>query len=289
MINLNQGNKRIVDLIGEDEPFLISRLGGVESQVLTKLKNDNNFIKVSEIKLRKKAWINSGIFPPTIGEFNSFKNEYVAALCTSNLIATWGKNYLPNEDEIISDYAKHVTKIPLRVLDPLKLNSSISPENIWTTSLLGLRVLVISSLADSIKLQYSKHINFSIHKYDFLPKFELLTLQAPNTQGLNFWRGSWSKNLLLFKNKIDDFLKNNKIDIALIAAGSYGLPIGNYLKTSGVKSIYMGGSIQLMFGIMGKRWSDDVLVLNYKNDRWLNKPIEKPPVGHGLIEKKAYW
>ena len=46
-------------------------------------------------------------------------------------------------------------------------------------------------------------------------------------------------------------------DVALLGCGGYGLLISNYIYTNLNKSvIYIGGGLQLLFGIMGKRWEN---------------------------------
>ena len=44
-------------------------------------------------------------------------------------------------------------------------------------------------------------------------------------------------------------------DIALLGCGGYGLPLCNFIHKEMEKStIYIGGGLQLLFGVMGKRW-----------------------------------
>ena len=46
-------------------------------------------------------------------------------------------------------------------------------------------------------------------------------------------------------------------DIALVSCGGYGAPLSYYIKKELNKSvIYVGGGIQLLFGVMGKRWEN---------------------------------
>lgn len=45
-------------------------------------------------------------------------------------------------------------------------------------------------------------------------------------------------------------------DIVLLGCGAYGFPLAAYAKRRGKQAIHMGGSLQLLFGIKGKRWED---------------------------------
>ena len=56
-------------------------------------------------------------------------------------------------------------------------------------------------------------------------------------------------------------IKKLEFDIALLGCGGYGLPLCNYINKDLKKSaIYIGGGLQLLFGVMGKRWEN--------NDMW---------------------
>ena len=53
-----------------------------------------------------------------------------------------------------------------------------------------------------------------------------------------------------------DEIANTNFDICLIGAGAYGLLLASFVKQLGKKAIYMGGMIQILFGIKRKRWED---------------------------------
>ena len=42
--------------------------------------------------------------------------------------------------------------------------------------------------------------------------------------------------------------------MALLACGGLGMLLGSHLRSTNRSSIYFGGSLQLLFGIMGGRW-----------------------------------
>ena len=57
--------------------------------------------------------------------------------------------------------------------------------------------------------------------------------------------------------------------------------------------IYVGGSLQLFFGIMGNRWRNNPNILQLKNDNWINvldsdipKKIKQ---NKHLCENQCYW
>ena len=86
-------------------------------------------------------------------------------------------------------------------------------------------------------------------------------------------------------------------DIALLGCGAYGYPLAAEIKRGCRQAVHMGGAIQLMFGIMGKRWdgtrpgSDGKMradVAKYYNDDWIY-PIEEKPADADKVEYGPYW
>ena len=62
----------------------------------------------------------------------------------------------------------------------------------------------------------------------------------------------WIKALEYMKHEISliDF------EIAILGCGAYGLPLSVHIKDMGRQALHLGGTTQLLFGIMGSRWSD---------------------------------
>jgi len=59
----------------------------------------------------------------------------------------------------------------------------------------------------------------------------------------------------------------------------------------GKSSIYVGGVLQMFFGIYGSRWlreRKEVMQL-YLNENWSRPSNNEKPDGHKHIEKNAYW
>ena len=79
-------------------------------------------------------------------------------------------------------------------------------------------------------------------------------------------------------------------DIALVAAGGYGMLIADFIFTELKKSVmYIGGALQLFFGIIGKRWFDNNEILEMMNDNWIRPDNEDKPANFVKVEKGCYW
>jgi hypothetical protein len=281
----------IANLLRAEVPFFAGRLGSVEAELLEiysrrlNLQSSRPSLK-SLIRLRKESWVSAGIWPPTKSEINKFVQEYESALESVSVMCYWNdKHHLPKEKHIISSLCRFHHKASLEVLDISYLAKYA--ESPWTRELEGKNVLIISSFAELIIDQYKK-ID-SLHSLPVLPHFNLFTLKPPVSNGLAISLNSWSGQLKIFENRLENFLRHNNVDVALVSAGAYGLPISKYLFLQNIKSIYVGGSLQLYFGIWGSRWRTSELVQDLSTSKWVNPDSSTMTKGSRFVERSAYW
>lgn len=154
----------------------------------------------------------------------------------------------------------------------------------WLNGLYGKRVLVISPFSKSVQTQYDKRKKLFTNENN-LPDFELITYQALQTQmgesrGFKDWFEAYQY--------MEDEVLQIDFDVALIGCGAYGYPLTAAIKKSGRQAIEMCSSIQLMFGIKGKRWELRDYANQWWNDAWIY-PLETPPQHYKKIEDGAYW
>lgn len=168
-------------------------------------------------------------------------------------------------------------------------------ENVWTKALKGKRVLVISPFTETIRQQYDKR-DLLFPGKEILPEFgELLTYKSLMTIGdmRDDRFATWFEALEHMKREI--LLMN--FDIALLGCGAYGFPLAAEIKKAGKQAVHMGGVLQILFGIMGKRWDgtrnggalhirEDIA--KYYNEYW-TYPLEKRPKEASKVEYGPYW
>lgn len=130
---------------------------------------------------------------------------------------------------------------------------------------------------------------------DILPGFELLTYKSQMTIGDLNEGGfkDWFEALDFMRDEISrlDF------DIALVGCGAYGFPLAAEIKKMGKQAVCMGGVLQILFGIMGRRWDGSRFggighmpekLKRYYNDSWIY-PIEERPGEADKVEYGPYW
>jgi len=266
--------------------FFIGRLGSVELEVILAYSGQKVVQSSKPLwRLRKEAWISAGIWPPLNFQFKEFTHQYSAAIEKVTVMAEWGNNQLFGEDMVINSKCANSARIPLGSLDPV-LIAAIGGKP-WTLELEGKKVLVISSFSREIRSQVSK--NRELHNLNLLPKLSLETLAAPQTNGLSISNRTWSQEMMKFKQLVDAKMNGFSPDVVLVAAGAYGMPISSYIFEKGMSVIYVGGALQLIFGIWGNRWRTNPNVLRMANSNWIWPDKQSRPFGSFLVERSSYW
>lgn len=213
--------------------------------------------------------------PLTVASEAKFYKTTVNALEQIDILASW----VPSEswfEKELGDSAK----VPLEALEPFR------SENPWSQALAGKKVLVIHPFDQSIRDQYSTHGDNIFGGRGVLPVFELLTFRPPQAYfGEVRNANEWFQKL----EEMIHSIRKLSFDIALIGAGPFGLPLASEIKKMGKQSVVMGGATQLLFGILGGRWSEDLEIRSLRNDRWVYPLPSETPSGAQQIERSAYW
>ena len=293
-IDLNEAekaNKLISDKLNSISPCMIARFGATELNVInnhiginSKEKSILKFITNKcpqwwwnkNILRNFKVW--SGFFPIDTLLVEKYCKLVLSDVPEVNILGTWKADENLCEDEL-----QNTVKIDFEYLEPFFSN------NPWTKALEGKKVLVIHPFQNSIESQYKKHK--LLFKNNLLPKFELKTIKAVQTV---------ANEKSEFENWFEalDFMKNqmNKIDydIALIGCGAYGFNLAAHAKRMGKKGFHLGGVLQMLFGIIGKRWENPNLFngfyLKLFNEHWI-RPVkeERPKQAHLIANNVSYW
>jgi hypothetical protein len=101
------------------------------------------------------------------------------------------------------------------------------------------------------------------------------------------------------ENEIDKI----DFDIAIIGCGAYGLPLAAHVKRIGKQAVHIAGGTQLLFGILGKRWTEQYqgfwhyrpgidISLDYRplfNEYWVSPSQNEKPKYSEKVEGSCYW
>lgn len=156
----------------------------------------------------------------------------------------------------------------------------------FTYALKGQKVLVVHYLANQIKDQYEKRESL-FDNPKILPEFQLQAMPAVQTIAGN--RDERFESWFDALNYMYEQTKNYDYDIALLGCGAYGMPLAAKLKKDGKKVVYMGGVLQMLFGIYGKRWDAEPIARKLPNEYWTVPDADFIPKNHESVEGGCYW
>lgn len=213
----------------------------------------------------------SGFFPGSVSKIEQFCELMLADMPEVNILGSWlvGEQYFEK-------YLASAKKLELKSIEPY---FSIDP---WTRALKGKRVLVVHPFTKTIASQYERR-EFLFDNKDFLPEFKLKTIKAVQSiAGEKTEFCTWFDALDYMKAEID----KEDYDICLIGCGAYGFPLAAHVKRRGKKAFHIGGSLQLLFGIKGKRWENEKRL---GNEYWVFPRKDETPKAASTIEGGCYW
>lgn len=280
ILSIDQTNDLIADKIREGKPFCVGRLGANELFSAGMFEFDANMKKEKAIK-QLALW--SGFFPTDVALGDRFLETIRNACRQVDVVGISAPRY---ERYFIKKYMpKDVNVSRIMELDPMR-----NPSNPWTKALKGKRVLVIYPFAELIAQQYSQKRELLFPGTEILPEFELKVMPAVQTiAGERDERfADWFEALQWMH---DEALRID-FDVAIVGCGAYGLPLAAMLKESGKQAIHLGGAVQIIFGIKGKRWEEEEkfqYVRDWFNDAWVNPSEKDTPRRAKEVEGGLYW
>jgi len=296
--NPDVAGQLLYNLLLKDEPCMITRFGSTELtcmyNYLGVLNKNNNYLKFIQGKtpplwwepaILKQMQTYSGFFPPTKDKIEQFCELMLQEIPQADILGSW----LTLEKQFESYL--NASKVHFQLLEPFW---SQTP---WTKALEGKKVLVVHPFAETIVRQYM-HRKLLFKNQDVLPKFQSLqVIQAVQSLGEGDTRfNDWFEALDFMKNKIDV----SDYDVCLIGAGAYGFPLAAHVKRSGKKAVHLGGALQLLFGVKGKRWEDPNYGVkewgipygsytNLINEYWVRPNDQLKPKNAEQVEGACYW
>ncbi len=293
----DSASRKIYEALMAEKPCMIARFGGTEMACLMNYLGvhiqQNGVIPYikgqtypwwweSNILNKMQQW--SGFFPPTVDKIEQFCELMLTDIPEVDILGSWLKHEIFFDKEL-----RKAQKVHLRLLEPFWA------ENPWTEALKGKKILVVHPFDNEIEQQYKR--KEYLFKRNILPYFELKTIKAiQSLMGEKTQFIDWFEALEYMKTEID----KEDYDICLIGAGAYGFHLAAHVKRTGKKAIHLGGALQLLFGIRGRRWEDP----NYgvkewgiphgsysclMNENWIRPGESAKPMGANKVEGACYW
>ena len=282
----------VEEKLSKKEAFIIPRIAGVENNVAhfgTLIYRDPSLYGFNKEAIDRQISTmknNAGIKISTINGILKYSDMYMSAFEKCDMYAGWE----PHGDVYrwiaqSHDYVTRKYKKSMMWAFAFDVFHSIHNRP-WTTALRGKRLLIVSPFVDSMKAKLAKRAE--IYGVDLFPDCEFVFLKPPQTQGANPSR-EFDVELSEFMGRV--VALKDRFDIALCSCGGYGNLVCSGIYDMGKSAIYVGGVLQMYFGVYGMRWMKerpDVMKL-YMNMEWSRPKENERPAGHQAIEGSCYW
>ena len=294
----DKASEQIYNLLASGKPCMIARYGAFELASVVNclgVKNaQHSCLKYISGKSPQWWWnkrlmkfmqSNAGFFPSTEDNLMKFGEMMVEDSKQLDILGSW----LPDEKTMITSFNLNLTKVTLLALEPYW------SKNPWSRILEGKKVLVIHPFASLIEQQYKEKRELLFVDKQVLPKFDLKTIKAVQSLGGDCEYSDWFEALSSMKKQMDA----TDYDIVLLGCGAYGFPLAAHAKRMGKQAVHLGGALQLLFGIRGKRWDNPNYGIQefgkqntYKtlfNDSWVYPSASYIPSNAKQVEGGCYW
>jgi hypothetical protein len=258
------------DYVNTNNGYSIIRMGNVEidaillNRITDKLLNNAGFYYSSE-KTKND-------------EFNNWKQQYTDAITNSNVIL-----------HVVSCPSFQITMNFLTINNIFKPILPYLEECSFYLGLLHFltykhnkKVAIVNYFKEDIDSQL-EHIN-KINPDFIIKKENIVTIKSYQSITGNRPHSCFSETLYTLEQ---DCIKHNTIKYFIVGCGCYGLPLSNYLKQKGKNVLYIGGILQCLFGLIGKRWENRNNIKLLINEFW--KRPTQIPINNNNVEDGCYW
>jgi hypothetical protein len=285
-----QASDAIRRRLEQGSPTLVARLGSVELDVLLTylaVHGTGSVVAKSRAFVRGSAgrfwWdgsliaalaINAGFFPRDVAYVERFALRMLEDLWQVDILGSWLRG-----ERLVASYLNDPIRVRLHDLEPYY------HENPWTAALTGKTVLVVHPYAESIERQYA-HRERLFANAAVLPSFELKTIKAVQSvaetdTACRTWFDAY--------DHMCEQIAETDFDVVLVGCGAYGLPLAAHAKRLGKQAVHLGGALQILFGIKGRRWDQPGFVSTLYNEHWTRPLASERPRSYEAVEDGAYW
>jgi len=271
--------------------FAAGKIGGTEQtwMLLTEAmatETDPRRLRALTVATGHSALRHAGVFPAEPAFQREFAARFAAAVAQLDSIGLTDDAI--HGERIARDHAWPVAPVHFSAQEPDR-SSPADDEACWLRHLRGKRVLLVCPFASLLRERATRETFEAVWAKTGKRWFEPAAVSAvelpygflPDTQE----RFATAVDLLAdVCARIDE----HDYDVALIAAGGLGIPIAVHVKRGGRVGVSVGGHLQVLFGVLGKRWRQrEEWQRRYINPDWINMPERYTP--DLTLTREDYW
>ena len=278
LIPYPEAHARITSAITGPKPFAVGRLGQVEASILMWAE------KIPDWPWRPDLWprfsdtaagaTNAGIRPRNRESYRAFADLAWEALDQLDLHGVWSAGY----------EAACLPRLTSRICYSVEtITPDVGNASHWMLALEGKKVLVVSPFAKSIRRQIPNLSRIWAGR-SWSPKIDFELIQFPYLIDEGCPETWWE-----VYNRIGTVISGGAYDVALLGCGGLGLPFAALAKQAGRCGIQMGGHLQLLFGIYGRRHLEQEWHRKLINEAWIRPDATEVPETARRVEGGCYW
>ena len=269
-------------LLSTKTPFFIGRLSGNETRFAGQLLSNQR----PNDALMQQMLYGAGIQFKSNQDIKDYLYAYMNACKHAHQLGVWdGGMYAQAKPfyDLMPHLFPDLVQICAHALEPFYYMHL--PEYQFDRVFENKRVLIITSHEKTTERQIP-HVSSLFPKPIFHPTTKIQLYKPAQQNGGNHNDESW---VVHFERMKKD-LRSLDFDIALVASGGFGMPICDFIYSELNKScMYVGGALQLFFGIEGSRWKSSPEIQRLKTDKWTQPLPEDRPKRPETCEGGCYW
>ena len=291
-------NEFVSNAIENSTPFSIGKVGQIEAETILSfqqgiLQSRQAFgTKQSkpEPRITKQIYENAGVFPNDNGGIEVFSRLYQHAMSACDILSVSYPWLIPGWGEHLGICRGSKTN---QISCRISATEPFFVHNPFTRQLAHKKVTVITPFADSFKKQIKKRTEiWGDRADDFLPKTTSWTfIKSPLSAGImEPVDDDWESMIQRLVREC--FPSDKEIewpDVILAGCGPGGLCLCQEAKERGRVGVSMGGGLQILFGVRGKRWDENKKFQKFFNDAWIRPSGEERPPENIRVERGCYW
>jgi len=283
----------VADAIEHRRGFAAGKIGFSEQRwlydpILRAKTRNSGQIRAYETMVKFDAERQSGIFPASSDFLARFIPWHAGHIAT---VDTLGLFRYPLEHEIFAHYGFAAKPIYYGDMQPDR-SVPVRNEQCYLGTLAGKKLLIVAPFAELLRARATAATFEAVWSNSGRRWFAPCSVAA-----IEFPYGFATCDHGGFATCIDLFddiarrMDRSDYDVALIGAGCLGIPLAAHAKKTGRVGLSLGGHLQVMFGVIGKRWREDkAWQRKHINAAWIDMPeIYHPPGKEFLADGGAYW
>ena len=240
-----------------------------------------------ELSLKFHAFNQAALFPRDSEFYARYNDFYISHIRNLDALGLFG---VPSEARLVKYYGLQVPMMMFRDQEPDRSVPN-DPALCYLQFFRSKRILLVTSQADVLRERANQRTFEAVWRKTGKPWFCPESVEAlsfpygwdPQTQA------EYGDSLELFKSIVGK-IRYREFDVALIAAGGLGVPLASEVKKLGKIGLSLGGHLQALFGVIGRRWRAQENWLNdYVTEDWIDMPDPRSEWRVTGADGGAYW